>query len=210
MRIALALVFVVVAVVPAHAAATTVTWPQAREYAVGERISVTVRSDRNVRVAVLRVSSTGKVMRAVARRTVKRGTVTVTLSRAGTYAVRVERRQRVLKVTAPAGCPEATPTALEATLSADRVQRGQTLRFTVTNVSEGCVSTGSGYEIEYHRGDGVWMPVGWRLTFPPAPIGLQRGEAIAHSVAVPANAPLGPHRLVGFGGFTEPAFEVIA
>ena len=110
---------------------------------------------------MLRVTSTGKVMRAVARRTLKRGTVTATLPRAGTYAVRVDRRERTLKVVgAPPprrsrrsppqfDCVPREQRALEATLSADRVQRGQTLPFSIRNASDGCVTMGVGYQLEY-------------------------------------------------------------
>ncbi len=195
--------------IAAPAQGASVTWPAQREYRAGERIVVSVRSERRVRVAVLRVSASGKVMRAVTRRTLKRGTVTATLARAGTYAVRVGGRERTYKaVNTP--CPAAEEGTLDATLAADRVQRGGTLRFTVTNPGESCVRVDAGYHVEYHQGDGVWKPVPWQLSFPPSPVALDPGEAIRYSLGVPADAPLGTHRLLGYRGFTEPTFEVVA
>jgi biopolymer transport protein ExbD len=223
MRLALALLATLLIAAPAQAAATKVTWPEARAYGAGEQIAISVKGDRKVKVSVLRVSASGKVMSSVVRRTLKRGSVTATLARAGTYAVRVDRRERTLKVVAassPAPEPPATPpqfncvhagsVTLEATLGADRVQRGQTLPFSIRNTSDGCVTTGVGYQLEYQAGDGQWKPVPWPLIFPMIAVILQQGGVYPNSVHIPADAPLGLYRLVGYTGFTEPTFEVIA
>ncbi|MDA0173487.1 hypothetical protein OJ998_30565 [Solirubrobacter taibaiensis] len=223
MRLALVLLATLLIAAPAQAAATKVTWPEARPYGAGEQIAISVKGDRKVKVSVLRVSASGKVMSSVVRRTLKRGSVTATLARAGTYAVRVDRRERTLKVVAassPAPPPPATPpqfdcihaenVSLEATLSADRVQRGQTLPFSIRNTSDGCVTMGVGYQLEYQSGDGQWKPVPWPLIFPTIAVILQKGGVYPNGVHIPADAPLALYRLVGFTGFTEPTFEVIA
>jgi len=226
MRLALVLLATVLIAAPAQAAATKVTWPEARAYGAGEQIAISVKGDRKVTVSVLRVSArSGKVMSSVVRRTLKRGSVTATLERVGTYAVRVDRRERTLKVVAasspaPAPAPPATPpqftcvhaanVSLEATLSADRVQRGQTLPFSIRNTSDGCVTMGVGYQLEYQAGDGQFRPVPWPLIFPTIAVILQPGGVYPNSVQIPADAPLGLYRLVGYTGFTEPTFEVIA
>ena len=223
MRLALALLATLLIAAPAQAAATKVTWPEARAYGAGEQIAISVKGDRKVKVSVLRVSASGKVMSSVVRRTLKRGTVTATLTRAGTYAVRVDRRERKLNVVAaslPAPEPPVTPphfncvhagsVTLEATLSADRVQRGQTLPFSIRNTSDGCVTMGVGYQLEHQAGDGQWKPVPWPLIFPTIAVILQPGGVYPNSVQIPADAPLGLYRLAGYTGFTEPTFEVIA
>jgi len=228
MRLTLVLLAMVLLAAPAQAAATKVTWPEARAYGAGEQIAISVKGDRKVTVSVLRVSAnSGKVMRSVVRRTLKRGSVIATLERVGTYAVRVDRRERTLKVVtaptpapAPAPTPPATPpqftcvhaanVSLEATLSADRVQRGQTLPFSIRNTSDGCVTMGVGYQLEYRAGDGLWKPVPWPLIFPAIAVILQPGAVYPNSVQIPGDAPLGLYRLVGFTGFTEPTFEVVA
>ena len=225
MRLALVLAATLLIVAPAQAASTKVTWPEARAYGAGEQIAISVTGDRKVKVSVLRVSASGKVMSSVVRRTLKRGSVTATLERVGTYAVRVDRRERTLKVVtasspAPAPAPPATPppfncvhaanVSLEATLSADRVQRGQTLPFSIRNTSDGCVTMGVGYQLEYQAGDGQFRPVPWPLIFPTIAVILQPGGVYPNRVQIPADAPLGLYRLVGYTGFTEPTFEVIA
>jgi len=226
MRLALVLAATLLLVAPAQAASTKVTWPEARAYGAGEQIAISVKSDRKVTVSVLRVSArSGKVMSSVVRRTLKRGSVTATLERAGTYAVRVDRRERTLKVVAasspaPAPAPPATPpqlhcvhaanVSLEATLSADRVQRGQTLPFSIRNTSDGCVTMGVGYQLEYQAGDGQFRPVPWPLIFPTIAVILQPGGVYPNSVQIPVDAPLGLYRLVGYTGFTELTFEVVA
>ncbi len=75
MRTAFAVFIALLLAAPAQAATTKVTWPQAREYRAGEQIAVTVKGDRKVKVSVLRVTASGRVMSAVQRRTLRRGTV---------------------------------------------------------------------------------------------------------------------------------------
>jgi hypothetical protein len=212
MRAALAVLALVVAA-PAQAA-TKVTWPAQRTYAPGERIAVTVKGERRVRVAVLRVSATGKVMAAVTRRTLARGTVRATLARAGRYEVRVGARKRALQAVAPAGGePCATPAStvsVEVTLGADRVQRGQTLSYSITNTSDGCITTGAAYALEHQQADGSWVPAPWPLVFAQYAVTLPEGGVFAKAVSIPADAPLGIYRLIETGGFTEPTFEVVA
>ena len=79
MRLALALLATLLIAAPAQAAATKVTWPEARAYGAGEQIAISVKGDRKVKVSVLRVSASGKVMSSVVRRTLKRGSVTATV-----------------------------------------------------------------------------------------------------------------------------------
>ena len=160
-------------------------------------------------------------MRAVTRRTLKRGTVTATLATAGTTP-RVDRRERRFRVVSAAPsapepplppqfeCVPPQSVQLEATLSADRVQRGKTLPFSIRNASDGCVTMGVGYQLEYQDAGGTWKPVPWPLIFPTIAVILQKGGVYPNSVHIPADAPLGLYRLVGFTGFTEPTFEVIA
>jgi len=209
-RLALAFVAALVLAAPAQAA-VKVTWPPQRAYAPGERIAVKVKADRKVRVTVVRVSASGKLMSVLKRRALTRGRVAAKLTRPGTYEVRVGRSKRTYGVVArPPACDPVPDVILQASLSADRVQRGQNLPFTVKNVSDGCIWTGVGYGLEYHQGDGAFKPVPWPLVFPAIAVLMQQGEERADSIHIPADAPLGTYRLVGYTGFTEPTFEVVA
>lgn len=222
MRIALAVLATLLFAAPAQAAATKVTWPEARQYGPGEQIAVSVKGDRKVKVSVLRVSASGKVMGTIARRTLKRGSVTATLERAGTYSVRVDRRQRTLKVAtstssspAPPGTPSPTNCVadklqVEVRLGADRVARGQSLPYSIVNTSGTCITTGAAYALEHQQADGTWMPAPWQLIFPLYAVLVPAGGEFAKNVSIPADAPLGMYRLIETGGFTEPTFEVVA
>lgn len=220
MRTALALLATLLIVAPAQAASTKVTWPEARRYGPGEQIAVSVQGDRKVNVSVLRVSASGKVMETVARRTLKRGSVTATLKRAGTYSVRVDRRQRKLKVvTATSGDPAppmttpgdcTTPPAVELRLSADRVTRGEVLKYSIVNASGGCITSGAGFQLEHQQADGTWRQAPWQLLFPLYAVMIPAGGEFAKNVSIPSDAPLGMYRIIETGGFTEPTFEVVA
>ena len=188
----------------------------------GEQIAVSVKGDRKVKVSVLRVSASGKVMSSVVRRTLKRGSVTATLARAGTYAVRVDRRERHAEGRRGAAARAPRPPRRNSTacrehacssrrrLSADRVQRGQTLPYSIRNTSDGCVTTGAGYQLEYQRATAQWKPAPWPLIFPiDAVICRRAGSTPTASTSrrTRRSASTGSSRL---GGFTEPTFEVVA
>ena len=132
-----------------------------------------------------------------------------------------ERTLKVVAASSPAPAPPATPpqfdcvhaanVSLEATLSADRVQRGQTLPFSIRNTSDGCVTMGVGYQLEYQARR---RPVEARAVAADLPDDRRdpaagRGVPQQHRT-IPADAPLGLYRLVGYTGFTEPTFEVVA
>ncbi|MDA0179202.1 hypothetical protein OJ997_02750 [Solirubrobacter phytolaccae] len=95
---------------PANAAATKITWPAQREYKPGEQIAITVAAKRKVAVSVVRTNAAGKPIATVARRSLKRGTLSATLGRVGTYALRVKDGKRLRSRTVTVAAPAPTPT----------------------------------------------------------------------------------------------------
>lgn len=228
MRIALIAVLTLLVAAPsAQAAATKITWPAKRQYAPGDTVKVTVASERRVKVSVVRTNAAGKPIAAVARRTLKRGTLIARLERAGTYAVRVDERTRALTVLAPAAPPGPAPVTppsvpidawdctraanprLAVQLGALSTTPGTPLPFTVQNVSDGCLVTGVGYGLEHLEADGTWTPKGFTV-FPAVAVLIPLGDVQQRSVYVPADAPLGTYRL-SLAHAAEPVtFEVLA
>ena len=51
----------------------------------------------------------------------------------------------------------------------------------------------------------------WPLNFPTIAVEPAAGRGVSPTAStIPADAPLGLYRLVGYTGFTEPTFEVVA
>ena len=144
-------------------------------------------------------------MSSVVRRTLKRGSVTATLDarrhvrgprrspRAHAEGRRAASSPRARARTPGDARRSSTASTrasvtLEATLGADRVQRGQTLPFSIRNTSDGCVTTGVGYQLEY-RGR---RPVEARAVdrvFPTIAVILQPARGVpSSSVHIPADA----------------------
>ena len=63
----LALVAVLLFPVAAQASDLEITWPERRAYEPGEKLTVRIASDRPVKAVLVRESSSGHVLRAVAR-----------------------------------------------------------------------------------------------------------------------------------------------
>ena len=140
------------------------------------------------------------------------------------YAVRVDRRERKLKVVAappPAGDPPGHPAAIRLRARGHRDARGDAERGPRAARADAAVLDPQHERRLRH--DGRWLParttrratpsgtpVPWPLIFPMIAVILQKGGVYPNSVHIPADAPLGLYRLVGFTGFTGPTFEVIA
>ncbi len=201
---------------PLETARVQIKWPSERSFAAGERVSVKVVSRRHpARVALVRTTARGHVMRTVARRTLRDGTLRATLSKLGRYALRVtvggRRWQREITVS----CARMTGDRAELRVATATVRAGEALPYEVVNASTGCITIGVGYAFERLQPDGTWAPVLPYGIFPALGIKLSPGTAYAKRATVPADAPPGSYRLLD-DAFGAPArinlvapFEVV-
>jgi hypothetical protein len=210
----------------AEAAGPKVTWPEQRTYAPGEKLTVKVVSPARVRVALVRESASGKVMRTVARRTLRRGTFSAAAPRAGRYSLRVGARSRDFTVAAkpassprpsePLPCARSHGDAAELRLAAPTVIAGGVLSAEVVNTSAGCLMGGVGYLFERLQPDGSWARVPTNLVFITVGVMIEPGRSFPKQVQIPADFAPGSYRLrdsvYGANGAIEltAPFEVIA
>jgi hypothetical protein len=208
MRLVLALAAVLLFPATAQAAGPRVTWPEQRTFAAGETISVKIKAGKPVRAALVRESATGKALRTIARRTLRRGTFRATAPKPGRYALRVGARRRAITVTADTPVssgplPPAEPPApcrpdgdrAELRLGATSAAAGGTLPLEVVNTSAGCLTLGVGYGFERLQ-DGAWVRVPSNQIFITLAVILRPGERYAKQAIVPADATPGTYRVV--------------
>jgi hypothetical protein len=220
MRLAIGLLLTLIVAAPAQAAPAKVTWPGQSTYKPGDTVAVTVKADRKVKVAVLRVARSGKVMGAVTRRTLKAGTVKATLAAAGTYAVRVGARERTLRVVGPAPpvqdgtvdapCTPATVPTVEPILSTTTLRAGERVAYQLLNTSDGCLSYGLAYDLQLRQPDGTWARPPFSQTFIMPMLALPKGAVATKHLAISADAPLGTYRLIEPRASVFPEFDVVA
>ncbi len=227
MRVILIAIAAVLALPTAAQASLKVTWPQQRTYAPGETLSVKVVSTKPVRAALVRESASGKVMRTVARRTLRRGTFSATVPATGRYSLRIGNRARSVtvassppsaKLPAPPGppCSTATGDRAELRLATATVRAGDTLHFAVVNTSAGCLFGGAAYTLERLLPDGSWLVLNRDMPFPAIAFILAAGTKLDKQAPIPADAAPGSYRvtdsLTGAAGAIPvfAAFEVVA
>jgi hypothetical protein len=211
MRLVLALAAVLlIPTAAAQAAGPKVTWPEQRSYEPGEKISVKVKSSTPVRAALVRESASGKVMRTIARRTLRSGTFKAKAPAAGRYSLRVGKRERDITVAAPdtpvssGPLPPAEPfepcrpdgDTAELRLGATSVKPGGTLPLEVVNTSGSCLTLGVGYSFERLQPDGSWVTVPSNQIFITLAVILSPGQTYAKQAVVPADAAPGTYRVV--------------
>jgi hypothetical protein len=213
MRLVLALAAVLLMPTAAQAAGPKVTWPQQRSFAPGETISVKVASKERVRAALVRESASGKVMRTVARRTLRTGTFRATAPSAGRYSLRVGPRERDITVASPTTpvsspplppatepqlpqCIHATADRAELRLSATSVAAGGTLPFEVVNTSSGCLHLGLPYGFERLSPAGTWVDAPTDYMFALPMVLLGPGQSFGKQAKVPAGFTPGTYRVV--------------
>lgn len=194
----------------AQAAGPKVTWPEQRTYATGETISVKVKSAERVRAALVRESASGKIMRTIARRTLRNGTFKAKAPAAGRYALRVGKRERAITVADPdtpvssGPLPPAEPfepcrpdgDTAELRLGATSAKAGGTLPLEVVNTSKSCLTLGVGYSFERLLADGTWVTVPSNQIFIALAVILGPGQHYAKQAVVPADAVPGTYRVV--------------
>jgi hypothetical protein len=226
---------------PAHPPAKSVagvklSWPKATSALPGSVVTVKVTSaHRRTKLALIRVTSAGKPIAAVARRTLRSGTFKATLSSTfgTTYALRATIAGKTYSswITTPAVtdpsvpialvCPPAAPGPYSATLTANppaEVAPTYVLGFTVTNTSPtACVSLGVPYGLQRQHGDGTWENVPSEVQFALSLILLEPGQSMSMQATIPADAPPGTYRVVSGVGAPDnaiplysPNFTVVA
>jgi hypothetical protein len=199
---------------PAQAAGLKVTWPAKRTYAPGEQLVVKVASRKPVRVAFVRESARGRIMRTIARKTLRTGTFSALAPSPGRYAVRVGARHRAATVAPPAAAApvpapstpappvddcfalKGQPLAGELHLLATSVASGGSLPYEVVNTGATCVIQGAAYGLERQLDDRSWSRVALPWAFPSFGVQLRPSGHYAKSAQIPANAVPGNYRVL--------------
>jgi hypothetical protein len=191
---------------PAAAQASVkITWPRPATVEAGTKVKVKIRSDRPVRVALVRESASGRIMRTLARRTLRTGTFTVAVP-VGGHALRVTSGKRHSQHAIRgvySHCVAATAQTTKLRLSATSVQRGGTLAYDLVNTGDRCVYTGFAYTFQRQAADGAWAPGPLPPPVPLIQVIVGPNEALAKSATVPADAEPGHYRLVDVGVAAE-------
>jgi len=224
----LAFVILLGAAPAAQAASVKVTWPSTRELSPGATVSVTVAAKRAVKLSIVRTNAAGTPIATVARRSLKRGTLSARLDRVGTYAVRVGERSRKLAVLAPPAppsIPAPLPSAPVMIDSADCVRAtnptvtvlpippvtvGTSFSYVVQSTSDGCILMGLSHGLEHLQADGTWKQVPWDLVFPAMAVLIQPGATDQRGVHIPADAAPGSYRIIQPFAAEPAPFEVVA
>src|SRR3954469_408906 len=116
----------------AHASPVKITWPRAGGYEPGQRFQTKIISTERVRVALVRESTRGRIIRTISSRTLRAGTFTAAMPEMGNYALRVtagRRQWRHRLFAAYAKCPLATASTTALKLVAQTAAPGGTLDY---------------------------------------------------------------------------------
>ena len=207
-------------------AGVQVTWPLSKpetSLAPGSKLTVRIASKRRrAQVSFIRVNAQGDGLATVAKRTLRRGSFTVTVPAAtgARYALRltVAGRKRFSWVTTPVPAPPApaphsfcgpnNPPQARAdingtvTPASATIQAGQTLAYTVGNTGPG-IFTAAGAAVLVREGE---SPPN-RPDFGPTTL-LRAGEVSAQSTVIPADTAPGVYRLSA--GISWASCDVIA
>ena len=175
MRLLLALAAVLLLPAAAEAAGPKITWPEQRSYAPGETIRVKVASSVRVNVSFVRESASGKVLKVVARRTLRRGTFSASraargpLLAAGRHPCADDHRRSPSRTrqarsrrTRTRSCPSARgrPAIGPSCGSARRASPpAAALPLRDRQHQHGLPHVGVGYSFERLLHDGTWVPV---------------------------------------------------
>jgi hypothetical protein len=203
-------------------AGVQVTWPLTKsetELAPGAKLTIRVASKRrSAKLSFVRVNASGKALSTVARRTLRRGSFTVTVPNAAgaRYALRVTvaGRKRFSWVTTPAAvapappaptpaptpvplsfCPDTPPQTsadinARITPASPTVKAGETLAFEITNAGPGGFTALGAAKVVP---DGQAATAYWVSEAPMT--GLRPGESAQRSVLVPAGTTPGMYRI---------------
>jgi hypothetical protein len=195
MRLVLVVAAVLLPLPASAAAADRVTWPDTREYQPGETLKVKVANKNATKVVFVRETAAGKVMRVIARRTVRRATVSLSIGKPGRYTLRVGSATR--RYNAGTRCARSDGDKAELRLDATSVRAGGALPYRIVNPSTnlGCFTAGVGYLIERLLGDGTWAPVNPGQLFVAVGIPVAPWQPFAKQALIPADAVPGTYRV---------------
>lgn len=149
-----------------------VTWPQGPLVPAGTPFEVKVRSKREqVSLKLVRVSESGKLMRVLARKTLRTGVLRVTLPAtvSARYRLTLEAVDREWTEEFRSTCAPSGTFAVEANVTPAAARSGDHVVLRMHNTGTGCLSGGSGYGWERQAADGSWQNVplppnhGWTL-----------------------------------------------
>jgi hypothetical protein len=212
LRALLATFAVALALSAAAQASVKVTWPQQRTYAPGEALTVKVAADKAVRVALVRESASGRVMRTISRRTLRTGSFSAAAPTAGRYALRVGNRSRTVSIAAPVASLPLTPPPTDPTscvqpdvataalrLSTTTVRAGDELPYELVNQGPGCLVAGLAYSFEHQLPDGSWVAAKPDLMFAAIAVLIDVGGSFAKQAQIPADAEPGAYHLLDAG-----------
>lgn len=173
-----------------------ITWPK-KVIRAGEFAHFGIASDQRAKVSLVRLSTSGKPLRPVATRSLKRGTFSVLVPRLGTFQLRVvaagRRYTRSFEVT-DAACPGQPGATLTITLRATSARAGTGLPYELRNTGTSCVFAGDGYHLDRRLQDGGWTPLPPQV-FTLRGYSLTPGITLRKWAAIPAGAAPGRYRL---------------
>jgi hypothetical protein len=173
-------------------------WPTRspqRAFEAGQTIEVTIDSPRRrAKLSLVAVDDKGTPTRAVARRTLRRGTFRASIPGSGTYALRlvIGDRRYWTWINAMA-CLNLRGDQAEIRLHAPSVPAGGYLSYDLVNTSAGCIGAGEGYLIEQLLADGTWGPTPPRAFSLPLTV-LESGQAKTKTAII--DVPPGTYRFV--------------
>ncbi|MDA0167315.1 hypothetical protein OM076_44050 [Solirubrobacter ginsenosidimutans] len=186
----------------AQASPVKITWPGADGYEPGQRFEMKIASTERVRVALVRESTSGKIIRTISRRTLRSGTFIAAMPEMGSYSLRVtagQRRWRHRLFANYANCPLAKASNTALRLAATSVSRGGTLDYDFVNTGKGCSLTGASYSLERQLADGTWTHVSLPWVFPAIGYPVGPGKTFHKRARVPDDAEPGAYRLLDAG-----------
>lgn len=213
---------------PSAAADVRVTWPAVTDVRPGDRLTLWVRSPRRVRVALLRLSHTGRPVATIAQRRMRSGRFSVRVPAAPDVrryllAVDADKRRLARRITAtppapapvpppPPGssppppepqppCPGQGRSAIDFALERTSAVRGERIGMTFRNAGDTCLGYGEGYLLE-RLVDGHWQHTEPPYAFPSIGYGLRPGETDRQSVLTWEDMEPGRYRVIK--GFDPP------
>jgi hypothetical protein len=178
-------------------------WPTRSDGFVFERgqtLAVSVDSPRRkARLSLVAVDAAGTPTRAIARRTLRRGTFKVTIPSAGTFALRMAiGDRRYWTWVRSEECLNFRGDSAEIRLHASSVAAGGSLNYDLVNTSDGCIGYGYGYSFERLQGDGTWARALFTslIAFPAIGFTLPTAQSTIKTALIPGDLAPGTYRLV--------------
>jgi hypothetical protein len=176
----------------------TLKWPTRSPQSVfepGQTIEVTIDSPRRrAKLSLVAVDAKGTPTRAVARRTLRRGTFRAALPGSGKFALRlVIGDRRYWTWINSVACLNLRGDQAEIRLHTPSVPAGGYLSYDLVNTSAGCIGTGEAYGIEQLLADGSWASTPSRA-FSLSLFVVEGGKARTKTAII--DVPPGTYRLV--------------